>query len=119
MYNHTGLLLHFKCDTNASDSWQQGHSPFVDFWKYDKTSTEDLLTTCLSTYVGVLSGCFCPFAWLVCLYELPISLTVCSHVQYVCQRVDEACTNCLNTITCGTGAQAHTYICTYIVWVLT
>ena len=35
---------------------------------------------------------------------------VCSHVLYVCQRVDEACTNCLTTITCDTGAQAHTYI---------
>ena len=49
MYSHTALLLHFKCDTHSSDSWQQGHSPCVDFWKYDKTSNEDMLTTYLST----------------------------------------------------------------------
>ena len=28
-----------------------GHSPFVDFWKYDKTSNEDMLITYLSTEV--------------------------------------------------------------------
>ena len=41
-----------------------------------------------------------------------LCLYACMYVLYVCQRVDEACKlfETLNTITCGAGAQAHTYI---------
>ena len=41
------FLLHFKCDTHSSDSWSQ--SICLYFWKYDKTSNEDMLITYMST----------------------------------------------------------------------
>ena len=51
------------------------------------------------------------------MYVLTVSLSVCLHVLYVCQRVDEACTNCLNTISHVT--LEHRHIRTYVHSVVT